>query len=89
VFEDAAFSLPIGEVGQPVKSQFGWHLIQVQARTAKPFAEAKPEIDKQLQSESAQKAMAAFKSTGKTVLDETYFGKPAPAAPPQPGRPAQ
>jgi peptidyl-prolyl cis-trans isomerase C len=92
VFEESAFSLPIGEVSQPVKSQFGWHLIQVQARTVKAFADVKPEIDKQLQSENAQKAMTAFKSSGKTVLDETYFGKPAPAvAPPAvpPGRPTQ
>jgi peptidyl-prolyl cis-trans isomerase C len=92
VFEESAFSLPIGEVSQPVKSQFGWHLIQVQARTAKGFADVKPEIDKQLQTEIAQKAMTAFKNSGKPVLDETYFGKPASAvAPPavQPGRPPQ
>jgi peptidyl-prolyl cis-trans isomerase C len=92
VFEESAFTLPIGEVSQPVKSQFGWHLIQVQARTVKEFAAVKPEIDKQLQSENAQKAMAAFKNSGKTVLDETYFGKPASDTPPQaipPGPPAQ
>jgi peptidyl-prolyl cis-trans isomerase C len=92
VFEESAFTLPIGEVSQPVKSQFGWHLIQVQARTVKDFAAVKPEIDKPLQSENAQKAMQAFKNSGKAVLDETYFGKPASAVPPQaapPGRPAQ
>ena len=28
-FEDAAFSLEVGELSKPVKTQFGWHLILV------------------------------------------------------------
>lgn len=31
-FEDAAFSLPLNEISQPVQTDFGWHLIQVTAR---------------------------------------------------------
>lgn len=31
-FEDAAFSLPIGEVSEPIQTQFGYHLIQVVER---------------------------------------------------------
>lgn len=80
-FDQAVFSLPIGELSQPVKTQFGYHLIQVQERGAKPFDEVKPEIERRLQSEAAQKAMDAIKAAGKPVLDPTYFGAAGPAVP--------
>lgn len=31
-FEEAAFSLPIGEISEPVQTQFGYHLIEVMER---------------------------------------------------------
>jgi peptidyl-prolyl cis-trans isomerase C len=31
-FDKAAFSLPVGELSQPVKTKFGWHLIVVTDR---------------------------------------------------------
>ena len=31
-FEDAAFSLPVGKISNPVKTQFGYHLILVTAK---------------------------------------------------------
>ena len=41
-FADAAFKLKDGEFSAPVKSQFGWHVIQVEGRRQKTF----PEFDK-------------------------------------------
>ena len=77
-FDQAVFTLPIGEISQPVKSQFGWHLIQVQERKERDFAAVRAEIEMRIQTENAQKAMQAFKTSTKLALDETYFGKPAP-----------
>jgi len=48
-FEEAAFSLPVGEVSEPVKTEYGYHLIEVLEKDA---ARAKDET--QLQQEQAQ-----------------------------------
>lgn len=54
-FERVAFSLPVGRVSQPVKTQFGYHLILVTDTTAGstiPFARARQGIvTQQLQAE--------------------------------------
>jgi foldase protein PrsA len=46
-FADEAFRLQVGEVGAPVKTQFGWHVIQVTDKHGKgvvPFEQARPDI---------------------------------------------
>jgi peptidyl-prolyl cis-trans isomerase C len=50
-FEDAAFNLEIGLVSEPVKTQFGYHLIKVEDKTegrTKSFAEVKDMIKTKL-----------------------------------------
>ena len=74
-FEEAAFGQKVGELGQPVKSQFGYHLILVDAHTNKPFAEVKPEIETKVKPDQAQKTVDALVKKTTIVYDETYFGK--------------
>ncbi|MCI2429706.1 peptidylprolyl isomerase [Candidatus Acetothermia bacterium] len=47
-FEEAAFALEVGKVSEPVKTQFGFHLIQVDEKRVRGFEEAKEDVQRDL-----------------------------------------
>ncbi|MBO1581862.1 peptidylprolyl isomerase PrsA [Bacillus sp. XF8] len=56
-FEDAAFKLKKDEISEPVKSNFGYHIIKVtDIKDAKPFDEEKKEIKKEIAQQKLQDA---------------------------------
>ena len=87
-FEEVAFKLPVGELSQPVKSQFGYHIIKVESRQEKTFVEVRVEIERKLDGEMVKKAMDDLKTATPVVMNPDYF-PPAPPMPmPTPGRSA-
>jgi parvulin-like peptidyl-prolyl isomerase len=74
-FEEAAFKQPVGQVSEPVKTAFGYHLILVDSRGAKSFDEVKGDISKKIGPEMAQKGVEDLKKKTTVMFDEKYFGK--------------
>lgn len=86
-FDGFSFSGPVGQVSDPIKTAFGYHLILIDARGAKKFEEVRDEIEQALKPQIGQKAIEALKAKSKVTLDDGYFGKPE--APPAPAPAAQ
>lgn len=74
-FEEAAFALKAGDVSEPVKTQFGYHVIQVQKHETKKFEDVQEEITEKVKPELAQKAIDEVKNKATITFDQTYFGR--------------
>lgn len=56
-FSDKAFSMKAGEISEPVRTRFGWHLIKVEKvneASTRTLADSKPNIRKKLLDEKAK-----------------------------------
>jgi peptidyl-prolyl cis-trans isomerase C len=84
-FADAAFKLQPGQVSDPVKSQFGWHIIKVEERRMKtfpPFDQVKDQAARYV----AQKAQSdLIASLHQGVKVERFDEAPTPDATPPAG----
>lgn len=74
-FDAAVWSLPIGQVSEPVKTQFGYHIIQVESRGTKTFDESKAQIEAKLKPELTKKALDEAKKQVPVMISDDYFGK--------------
>ena len=89
-FAEAAFKLEKGKISEPVKSQFGWHIIKLEDRRKKPvptFEQVKDQLETFVARKAQSDLVAKLRASAK--IEKTAAAAPAaPAAPAKPAAPA-
>lgn len=82
-FADAAFKLDVGQVSDPVKSEFGWHVIKVEGKREKtfpPFEQVKDQVARYVVQKAQSDLIVKLRDGAKIERTE-----PAPPMPPDVG----
>lgn len=85
-FSDTAFKLDKGQISEPVKTQFGWHVIKVEDKRVKPvppFDEVKPQIENYVQRKAQAELVTSLRASAKI---EKMYKPDEPAAPAAPDK---
>ncbi|WP_232629551.1 peptidylprolyl isomerase [Methylobacterium sp. Leaf118] len=86
-FAEAAFKLAPGQVSEPVKTQFGWHVLRVEEKRTKPvptFDEMKEQIDQYLSRKAQQETIIKLREAAKVDRPGAPAATPPAADPKKP-----
>lgn len=80
-FEQVVFEGKVGEISPAFRTQFGYHIVQVQERKTKSLDEVRGDLEKQARTRKLQQDLDAMKESSKITFNEPYFKAPEmPAA---------
>ena len=81
-FAEAAFKLDKGQISDPVHTQFGWHIIQVEDKRIKApptFDQAKPQLENYVAHRAQAELVENLRKTAKVERLDKPAAPPAPA----------
>ncbi|HEV1999611.1 MAG TPA: peptidylprolyl isomerase [Xanthobacteraceae bacterium] len=82
-FAEAAFKMKPGDISDPVKTQFGWHVIKLEDRRQKPvppFEQVKDQIEQFLVRKAQSDLVLKLRESAKVERTTPPAQTPAPAA---------
>ena len=74
-FNDAIKKMEKGEISDPIKSDFGFHIIKLKERKPRTFDEVKDEIKKTLTEDKYMESIEAITKKAKVEKNESVIKK--------------
>jgi peptidyl-prolyl cis-trans isomerase C len=81
-FEKATFEGKVGEVSEPIRTQYGYHIIRVEKREHTPFEQVRPVLERNEKQAKLTALLESLKTNAKPTFDAKYFPPEAPKTDP-------